>query len=88
MRKDRSRAVGGTGLGLSIVKHVVLAHGGQVTVESQPGRGAAFRLRDPAALPEAAGRLGGAVREDRVMVAAEGGTAAARVAALSALLGG
>ena len=47
VRKDRSRAVGGTGLGLSIVKHVVQAHGGQVSVESQPGRGAAFRVRIP-----------------------------------------
>ena len=47
VRKDRSRAVGGTGLGLSIVKHVVLAHGGQVGVESRPGRGAPFRLRLP-----------------------------------------
>ena len=47
VRKDRSRAVGGTGLGLSIVKHVVQAHGGQVSVESQPGRGATFRVRLP-----------------------------------------
>ena len=47
VHKDRSRAVGGTGLGLSIVKHVVQAHGGQVSVESQPGRGAEFRVRIP-----------------------------------------
>ena len=47
VRKDRARAVGGTGLGLSIVKHVVLAHGGHVQVERQPGRGATFRLRLP-----------------------------------------
>ena len=49
VRKDRSRAVGGTGLGLSIVKHVVQAHGGQVSVESQPGRGSTFRVRLPVA---------------------------------------
>ena len=42
--KARSREQGGTGLGLSIVKHLVLAQGGQVWVESEPGRGAAFRL--------------------------------------------
>ena len=47
VKKDRSRAVGGTGLGLSIVKHVVQAHGGQASVQSQPGRGATFRLRLP-----------------------------------------
>ncbi len=47
VHKDRSRAVGGTGLGLSIVKHVVQAHGGQVAVSSQPGRGASFHLSLP-----------------------------------------
>ena len=47
VHKDRSRAVGGTGLGLSIVKHVVQAHGGQVSVLSQPGRGAVFLVRIP-----------------------------------------
>ncbi len=47
VHKDRSRAVGGTGLGLSIVKHVVQAHGGHVSVHSQPGLGAAFRVQIP-----------------------------------------
>ncbi len=47
VRKDRAQATGGTGLGLSIVKHAVLAHGGQVGVESQPGKGAAFWMRLP-----------------------------------------
>jgi two-component system OmpR family sensor kinase len=34
---SRSRAAGSTGLGLSIVNAVVTAHGGRVSVQSQPG---------------------------------------------------
>ena len=37
----------GTGLGLAIVDHVVRAHGGQVVVESTPGRGTTMRVRLP-----------------------------------------
>ncbi|MGA7903242.1 MAG: ATP-binding protein [Terrimicrobiaceae bacterium] len=47
VHKDRSRAAGGTGLGLSIVKHIILAHGGNVAVESIPGQGASFKIRLP-----------------------------------------
>ena len=45
--KARSRDQGGTGLGLSIVKHIVQAHGGEVRVESEPGKGATFFFTVP-----------------------------------------
>ncbi len=45
--KARSRRLGGTGLGLSIVKHIIQAHGGQVSVQSTPGQGSTFSLHLP-----------------------------------------
>ncbi|MEY8879082.1 MAG: phosphate regulon sensor histidine kinase PhoR, partial [Leptothrix sp. (in: b-proteobacteria)] len=44
---SRSRETGGTGLGLSIVKHVMQRHGGELQIESEPGRGSCFRLLFP-----------------------------------------
>jgi two-component system phosphate regulon sensor histidine kinase PhoR len=45
---SRSRETGGTGLGLSIVKHVLQRHGGELQIDSEPGKGSKFRLAIPA----------------------------------------
>jgi heavy metal sensor kinase len=48
--KARSRDVGGGGgLGLSIVKSICAAHGGQIKLESELGKGSCFRIEFPAA---------------------------------------
>jgi two-component system phosphate regulon sensor histidine kinase PhoR len=45
--KTRSRKLGGTGLGLSIVKHLMLAHGGKMEIESQLAHGTKVLLFFP-----------------------------------------
>ena len=46
--KSHSREVGGTGLGLSIVKHAMLQHGGEITLDSILGTGTEIGLWFPA----------------------------------------
>jgi signal transduction histidine kinase len=45
--KTRSRELGGTGLGLSIVKHLMMAYGGKMKIESRLGYGTTVSLFSP-----------------------------------------
>jgi signal transduction histidine kinase len=47
-RGDKSRSQRGLGLGLSLVKAIVEAHRGEVSVESEIGRGSTFTASLPA----------------------------------------
>jgi len=52
-RVDAARSADGEsiGLGLAIVKSILTAHGGEVAVESTPGKGTCFRVRLPISKP-------------------------------------
>jgi signal transduction histidine kinase len=45
--KSRNRGTGGAGLGLAIARGIVRAHGGEIRVESQVGKGTQFTLHIP-----------------------------------------
>jgi two-component system phosphate regulon sensor histidine kinase PhoR len=47
---DKARRSDGTGLGLAISKHIVQAHGGTISVESELGNGATFTFTLPLAV--------------------------------------
>ncbi len=48
-KADEARSKGGSGLGLAVTQRTMEAHGGRVTVESEPGRGSTFTLWLPVA---------------------------------------
>ncbi|MBI1818481.1 MAG: HAMP domain-containing protein [Deltaproteobacteria bacterium] len=48
-RGDPARERGGSGLGLALARSIVLAHGGELTVDSTPSAGTCFRVSLPLA---------------------------------------
>jgi two-component system, OmpR family, phosphate regulon sensor histidine kinase PhoR len=46
-KADRSRSNPGSGLGLAIAKHIIIAHGGKIWLESQEGKGSTFSFSLP-----------------------------------------
>ena len=52
-RSDDAAGEPGSGLGLSIAQSIAVAHGGDLTATSEPGRGSTFRVSLPASAPPA-----------------------------------
>jgi signal transduction histidine kinase len=44
---SENQSIPGAGLGLALVEHIARSHGGDVQVDSEPGRGSTFTLRLP-----------------------------------------
>lgn len=65
---DRKREVKGFGLGLSIVKTLVELHDGQITIESEIGKGTSFQVLLPISRRVNDESSEGAVRMQRILV--------------------
>ena len=55
-RARTSSGIAGTGIGLNLVKQIVELHGGEVSVQSEPGKGSTFIVRLPVDGPGQHGR--------------------------------
>lgn len=51
-RNAVTEQIHGNGLGLSLVKQIIEAHGGEIRVKSEQGKGSRFIIEIPAALPQ------------------------------------
>jgi signal transduction histidine kinase len=56
-REEQTAHLPGQGLGLFITKQIVESHGGTISVDSEPGRGATFLMQVPLPVEEPLGEL-------------------------------
>jgi signal transduction histidine kinase len=47
VQSPENECLPGTGLGLTLAAHIIVAHGGTIDVQSEPGKGSTFTIRIP-----------------------------------------